>query len=63
MNKKLGRQLHPSMGVYFAIMLLFVSMSVVFGQFLLAGIELAITAIILTVYLILRARRLNELQS
>jgi len=63
MNKKLGRLLRPTMGLYFAIMLCFAIAAGLLGQYILAGAELAVTALIFTVYLIIKARQRNELQA
>ncbi len=62
MNKKLGRLLHPSMSVYIAVMMGFCVASALFRQFLLAGIELAVTALVLTLYLISRTKRRKQLR-
>ncbi len=62
MNKKLGRLLRPGMGVYIGIMLAFCVVATLFQEYLLAGIELAVTAVVLTLYLVFKARRHNQLR-
>ncbi len=62
MNKKLGRLLHPSMGGYLACMLVFAVGAALFGQYILAGVELTVTIILFAVHIILKNNRNKELQ-
>ena len=63
MNKTLGRLLNYNVGMYFAVMLLFGIASAVFGQFVLAGVELAVTIVLFALYLVYRTKRRQELQN
>ena len=62
-NKKLGRLLHPSAGVYLAIMLGFVITAGLLEQYVLAGVELGVTALLFAAYLYFRSRRREQLQA
>ena len=57
MNKKLGRLLQPTMGGYMIVMILFTVASVVFGNYILAAIELVVTAAVLALYHMNRTNR------
>ena len=57
MNKKLGRLLRPNMGWYITVMLLFALAAAVFGDYLLAGLELLVTAGVFVLYMTNRNRR------
>lgn len=63
MNKRIGKLLHPNMGVYFGLLLAFVLVTALFQQYILAGIELAALAIVMTVYLVFRANRRKQLRA
>ena len=52
MNKKLGRLLRPNMGWYISVMLAFAIASAAFGYYLLAGLELVVTAAVFVLYLL-----------
>ena len=62
MSKRLGRLLRPSMGVYIAFMLAFAAAAALMQQYLLALAELAVTAAVFAVYLILKNQRRKEIQ-
>ena len=62
MNKKLGRLLHPTMGGYLIVMVAFAVAAAAFQNYILAGIELTITALILVLYQVSRANRRKKLQ-
>ncbi len=62
MNKKLGRLLRPNMGVYFAFMLAFSVAAGLLQSYILAGVTLAVTAVLLSVYLLSRNMRRKMLQ-
>ena len=61
MNKKLTRLLHPGMGVYFAVMLLFCLAALVLNHLILAAIEGGITLLMLASHLIRRKLKHREL--
>ena len=62
MNKKLGRLLRPNMGWYIAVFLVFAVAAAAFRNYLLAGVELAITAAVFVLYMTNRKRRKKRLQ-
>lgn len=62
MNKKLGRLLHPSAGVFFAMLMVFAAAAVLMEYYILAIGEFAVTAILLIGYLVYRKYRLKEIQ-
>jgi len=62
MNKKLGRLLQPTMGGYVIVMILFAVASAVFQNYILAAIELVITAVVLILYRMNRLNRRKKLQ-
>ena len=62
MNKKLGRLLRPNMGWYISGMLLFAIAAAVFGDYLLAGLELLVTAAVFALYMSNRGSRKKRLQ-
>ena len=45
MKKKIGRLLQPSMGGYLTVMIAFAVAAALFQNYILAGIELVITAV------------------
>ena len=63
MNKKLERLLNPSAGLYFAVLLVFGVAAALLGQFVLAGVEFGITALLFVSYLLFRRSRSKELQA
>ncbi len=62
MNKKLGRALRPGQGVYFIALMLFALAALLAGQYTLAAAEFAVTAVLLTVYVLLQKRRNSQIQ-
>ena len=62
MNKKRGRLLRPNMGWYILILLAFAIVTAGFQNYLLAGIELAVTAVVFWLYMIGRRNRKKRLQ-
>jgi c-di-AMP phosphodiesterase-like protein len=63
MNKKLARLLQPSMGWLFGVLLCFCVAAVVMQYYVLAAVELVITALLYGVYLIMKSRRKKEVQA
>ena len=63
MNKKLERLLRPNMGGYYILLLGFVAVTALLQQYILAGVEFALWALIMTVYLLHRANRRKQLKS
>ena len=63
MNKKIGRLLRPNMGAYFVLLFGFAVATALCGQYVLAGIELAVLAVGVTLYLLLRVNRKKQLKS
>ena len=62
MNKKLGRLLHPGMGVYFAVMLGFCLAALLRNHILLAAVEGAVTLVLYVFYILRRKHRHDQLQ-
>ena len=62
MNKRLGRRLWPSVGLFFALLGAFGVIALLFGDYLLALIEFGVTALVLTLYIVHRNRRRQEIQ-
>ena len=62
MKKKLRRMLQPNMGVYLALLLVFVIVTAVQQQYVLAGIQLLIWALLLTAYLFHYTHRKKQLK-
>ena len=60
MNKKLGRLLRPNMGWYIIVFLVFAVLSALFHNYLLAGVELAVTAAVFVLYMTTRKNRKKE---
>ena len=63
MNKKLGRLLRPSMGMFFAFMVGFCLLAVLLGQYLLAALEVAVGALLFAAYLLDKKERRRKLQT
>lgn len=57
MNKRLGRLLQPGLGWYFGVTAAFVVLALIFRQYVLAGIEAAILAVVYGMYRIQRTNR------
>ena len=63
LTKKLKRLLEPSIGLHFIALLFFCVFAFVLRQYMLAIVELAVTAVLFTIYLIFRGYRRRELQN
>lgn len=63
LNKKLGRLLNPSTGLYLLVCLAFVVATALWEQYTLAGIELGVTVLLFALHLIFQDSRRRELQS
>ena len=63
MNKKLERLLRPNMGLYYVLMLGFVAATALLQQYVLAGIEFAVWALVMTGYLLHQANRKKQIKS
>ena len=63
MNKKLGRLLRPSMGVYIILMLAYSLAAFLLNEYILAVVELSVTVATLITYLVYRNYRNRELQA
>ena len=63
MNKKLGRLLRPGAGVYFGLMAMFCVAALAVQQYILAGAEIAVTAVAFGAYLFWQNRRKAKLQA
>ena len=63
MNKKLGRLLQPSFGMYFVLMAGFVLAAAVMQYYILATIEALLTVALYAVYVILKNKRHKEIQA
>lgn len=61
MNKKLGRLVDPTMGLYFLVLLIFAGASFLMNQPLLAALEAGTTALFLILYQLRRASRRKAL--
>ena len=63
MNKKLARLLMPGMGWLFGVLLCFCLGAVLMQYYVLAAVELVITALLFAVYWIFKSRRNKEIQA
>ncbi len=63
MNKKTGRLLRPNMAWYFVLLPIFAVATALLHGYVLAGIELAVWALVMTLYLVRRARRRKQLKA
>ncbi len=63
MNKKLGKLLRPSMGIYFVFLFAFCAIAVLAQQYLLAVAELAIAGLLFAAYLLDKNDRRRKLQN
>ena len=63
MNKKIGRLLRPNMGVWFALMFAFVAGAAWMQQYLLAGVELAVWLLTMSLYLVYKSNRRKQLRA
>ncbi|MBQ7801321.1 MAG: DHH family phosphoesterase [Oscillospiraceae bacterium] len=62
MNKKLGRLLHPGMGIYFVVMLGFCLAALLREHILLAAVEGCVTLVLYVFYILRRKHRHDQLQ-
>ncbi len=62
MNKKLGRLLRPGVAVFFVFLAGFVLAAAAMRYYILAGVELAVTVVLLVAYLLQRNYRRKEIQ-
>ena len=62
MKKRLGKLFRPSMRGYFIFMLLFAILTAIAQNFVLAGVELVITGLIFTVYMLIKRHRRKDLE-
>ena len=62
MTKKLARLINPSVGVYYFVLFGFGILSALLGQYVLAGVEIAVTVGLLGLYFTQRGYRRRELQ-
>jgi len=62
MNKRLGRQLWPSAGLFFVLLAAFAVTAILLEHYLLAVIEFAVIALVLVLYIVVRNQRRQELQ-
>ena len=63
MNRKLGRLVGPNVWIYFVLLVAFSIAAAIMENFLLAITTLLITALVLTVYMILRVRRRKRVKA
>ena len=63
MNKKLSRMLQPGLWFYFVVLVCFCAAAVVLDQYVLAGVEGAITAALFIFYLVRKRMRNREVQA
>ena len=62
MNRKLGRLLHPGMGVYFFVMALFCAASLLEGEYWLAAAQTSVTMLLFMLYIMGRKNRERQIQ-
>lgn len=62
MNKKLGRLLRPSFGMFIVLLAIFAGAAIYVEEYLLAGIEFFIVAAVLVIYIIHRSHRRRDIQ-
>ena len=62
MNKKLGKLLRPSMGIYFLFLFAFCAIAVLAQQYMLAVAELVIAGLLFAAYLVDKNERRRKLQ-
>ncbi len=63
MNKKLGWILKPQYSIFFVALIGFSAAALFMGQYLLAGVEFAVSALLLTLVLLFKARNRASLQA
>ena len=62
MNKKLGKLLRPSMGIFFLFLFAFCAIAVLAQQYMLAVAELVIAGLLFAAYLVDKNERRRKLQ-
>ena len=62
MNKRLGRRLWPSAGLFFILLAAFGVAALVMRYYMLAIGEFSVTALVLIIYIVLRNRRRQDIQ-
>ena len=62
MKNRLGKLFRPSMRGYFIFMLLFAILTAIAQKFVLAGLELVVTGLIFTAYMLIKHRRRKDLE-
>ncbi len=62
MNKKLGRLLWPSVGLFLVLLAVFAGASIYVGEYILAVVEFSVVTLVMVIYLIHRSRRRREIQ-
>ena len=63
MNKRLEKLLKPNMGVHFLVLIGFSVVALLLEQYVLAGIELGVTAFLFVLYLLHRNHRRKEIDT
>lgn len=63
MNKKLERHLRPNNGMQFIVLFLFGIAALLLEQYVLAGVELGVTVLLIIVYLFLREHRRKQIDA
>ena len=63
MNRKLGRLLQPSFGMYFVLMAGFVLAAALMHYYVLAAVEAVLTMALYVVYVVMREKRHKEIQA
>ena len=63
MNKKLGRLLQPSFGMYFVLMAGFVFAAALMQYFVLAAVEAVLTMALYAFYFVMKSKRHKEIQA
>ena len=62
MNKKLGRLLWPSVGLFLVLLAVFAGAAIYVGEYILAAVEFSVVTLVMVIYLIHRSRRRREIQ-
>lgn len=62
MNRKLGRLLQPSVGIYLTMLMIFAVVAALRMDFLLAVVQLLVSVLLLVIHLLSRKRRHKQLQ-
>ena len=62
MNKKLGRLLRPSFGLFIVLLMIFALAAIFVEEYILAAIEFFIVAVVLVIYILYRSSRRRDIQ-